>query len=1327
MTAPVDTKPATDRHDSPGVGVAVPSRPTPLPTDSHLRSADNYDVWCIQLRGLIGPDAYKVMTGTLARGEGGISTLDWDRLNEFVVSTIVISCHSSVIPHVADCEHDAHAYWTALRDTFRPTDAQGALRLLTRFWSLSLPTASPEAFDTFAKDYKATLAALKTAKVDLETIYSSHLLNALPASLSSLQTSLAVANQSTLPRPDAILEVVRNEILRTAPSTTGVALLAARGNDSPPASACPACKGMHWLWECDPKKRDEYRAKQSKQRKERAAARLATSTRPAPPSSPAPAGPTAALAELLETDGVEAWISGLTHCPPGPSREITLDSGATACANGLKVTGVGSLSVKLAGGRVVKINRALLVPGITVNLVSTSQLYDLHGVTRGSTALSWTLPPPRHVTGLKVDGSGRSKTSGSHICNVCHVARSSRLPFPRSDSIASTPLELVHSDVLSINVPSLGGRRYVVTFVDDHTRMLWVEPLARKSDVFEAFVRFKAKVENESGRRIQRFRSDNGGEYMSRTFVDMLAEHGIIRESPPPYSPQSNGVAERVNRSIVEGIVSLLAQAGAPKTLWAEALQAFVFVKNRSPHAAISGNVPLAVWRNRPARVDMLRTWGCRAWHTVTNGRSKLDDRAIPLIFVGYDGDTAAYRLFDPVTRKTIRSRDTRFVEDEFPLLASRTAESSPSAQAIEPADIVVTAARDDPRLGVPPAPVTPAAPLAVTPRAPACHGLEHVTPVTPAPPRPDFARASVPTPSTPDSPDPLDFLSDPFGATLAEVTALIAATSHELDAADDAFSLPTSDPRNHREAMRDLDVERWRAGEAEEFSSLREEFKVFHTVERSDVPPDAKILGCRFVYRRKKDEHGRVTGHKVRLVAQGFSQRPGVDFRDTFAPVAKFTSIRVLLALAARQKMLIHQADVDKAYLHGSLDEELYMRIPEGIDSGEYSGKVLKLDRALYGLKQAGRLWNHRIDRTLRRLGYRRTVSDACIYSRRAGGVHHYIALYVDDLLFVSPSLDEITRLKAGLKEEYGIKDLGAAKFILGIQIHQRSDGSLFLSQRAYLEDILLRLDPNGRRTAPTPMVPNQQLVPAPDDHVPTPDFRRRYLQAVGSLMYAMLGTRVDLAHVVGVLGRHAARPDNTHWAAVLRALQYIRGTLDYGLEYTPDSSPLRGFEAYSDSDWGACPTTSRSTMGYVFLLANGAVSWSSKLQPRVTASSREAEYLGLSHACKETVYLTQLLGELGFPAEGAAVLYGDNQGANALSKDPQFHNRTRHLRLTEHFVREQVQDGSICVEYIPTARMLAGAMTKSLPAPLFERHRDAPGVRPLRARGGVAAKRQS
>ncbi|GAA5885137.1 hypothetical protein JCM1840_007414, partial [Sporobolomyces johnsonii] len=215
-----------------------------------------------------------------------------------------------------------------------------------------------------------------------------------------------------------------------------------------------------------------------------------------------------------------------------------------------------------------------------------------------------------------------------------------------------------------------------------------------------------------------------------------------------------------------------------------------------------------------------------------------------------------------------------------------------------------------------------------------------------------------------------------------------------------------------------------------------------------------------------------------VRLVAQGYNQRPGLDFRETFAPVAKFTSIRVLLTLAAQQRMRIRiqQADVDKAYLHADLDEELYMRVPDGVDGPEWDGKVLKLDRALYGLKQAGRAWNANIHATLERLGYQRT---------------------------------------------YGIKDLGDASCILGIDLVRRPDGSVFLSQRAYLETVLARLSQANCHPASTPMIPNQQLVPAPVDSADDPQLRRRYLQAVGSLMYAMLGTRPDLAHAVGVLGR--------------------------------------------------------------------------------------------------------------------------------------------------------------------------------------------------------------
>ncbi|GAA5887223.1 hypothetical protein JCM3774_005659, partial [Rhodotorula dairenensis] len=808
--------------------------------------------------------------------------------------------------------------------------------------------------------------------------------------------------------------------------------------------------------------------------------------------------------------------------------------------------------------------------------------------------------------------------------------------------------------------------------------------------------------------------------------------------------PKTDKILELLRNEILRLSSSSSSASVALGATSKQALLAFVFVKNRSPHAALSGGVPLAVWRSKPVRVDMLRVWGCRAYHTVMNGRAKLDNKAIPLIFVGYEGNSAAYRLFDPVTRKMVRSRDTRFVEDEFPWATPAQTPSAPAPSAAPEEDLIILTTSSAPVTRNLPAPQTPVRNPPAAPLAPLRPAQARDVQVTPPPP-PVFAREDAPLPPLPPYPTPkedpdesrpapeedpdesrneLDSLgNDPFGCTLAEVEALHAAASEELSASDEQFSLPTSDPRNHREAMHDSDAEHWRLGEQDEFTLLRDKYHVFHGVDCSEVPPDAKILGGRFVYRRKKDQHGLVTGHKVRLVAQGFTQRPNVDFRETFAPVVKFTSIRVLLALAARYRLHVHQADVDKAYLHGSLKEELYMRIPEGIDSNEFSGKVLKLDQALYGLKQAGRVWNHRIHATLEGLGYSRTKSDACIYVCREGGQYHYIALYVDDLLFVSPNLDEIQRVKDGLKREYGIKDLGKAKFILGIQVHRRENGGIFLSQRAYLEDVLLRLGHADGRTAPTPMQPNLQLAVAPEDHQPTPAFHSRYLQAVGSLMYAMLGTRPDLCYAVGVLGRHAARPDASHWAAIVRVLQYIKGTLDMGLEFQPDDSPLAGFEAYSDSDWGACRVTSRSTMGYTFVLASGAVSWLSKLQPRVTASSTEAEYLGLSHASKEAIHLSQLLTELAQGQDHPVVLFGDNQGANALSRDPQFHDRTRHLRLTEHFVREQVQQGELTIEYIPTARMVADIMTKSLPVPVFVKHRTALGIRPLRARGGVAA----
>ncbi|SGZ10669.1 BQ5605_C102g13149 [Microbotryum silenes-dioicae] len=263
-----------------------------------------------------------------------------------------------------------------------------------------------------------------------------------------------------------------------------------------------------------------------------------------------------------------------------------------------------------------------------------------------------------------------------------------------------------------------------------------------------------------------------------------------------------------------------------------------------------------------------------------------------------------------------------------------------------------------------------------------------------------------------------------------------------------------TSDPQTWREAMSSDKHEVWARAANDEFNSMRNDFNVFTIKDRSTVPMGATIVTSKFVWKTKRNALGEITGHKARLVAQGNWQRDGIDFNKTFAPVARFSSIRSLLALVATNGLHVHQVDIDKAYLHGDLDHDIWMTAPRGFDLP--SDKVLRLRRSIYGLKQAGRIWNRHIEASLCDLGYTATGTDHCIYSWLDDCQRpHYIALYVDDLLMISPDLAEIKRVILGLEQRYGVKRLGPAEYILGIQIRRLDDGSIALSQERYIMDV--------------------------------------------------------------------------------------------------------------------------------------------------------------------------------------------------------------------------------------------------------------------------------
>jgi len=451
--------------------------------------------------------------------------------------------------------------------------------------------------------------------------------------------------------------------------------------------------------------------------------------------------------------------------------------------------------------------------------------------------------------------------------------------------------------------------------------------------------------------------------------------------------------------------------------------------------------------------------------------------------------------------------------------------------------------------------------------------------------------------------------------------------------------------------------------------------------------------------------------------VIKGYEQRYGIDFKETFAPVVNFRTVKVLLALAATLDLEIHQMDVKTAFLNGELEEEIYMEIPEGYhdwktkSNTEFESEpdmVLQLQKSLYGLKQAPRVWNKSLDSFLRSLGFKRSEADHSLYLRHDA----IIAVYVDDMSLFAERIETIQQLKQQLKGKYEMTDLGEMKRFLGIEItRDRKARTIRLNQERYIDEVLQRFSMENCKPMKTPLPTRSNLeVYAKDAN---PDDRLLYQSMLGSIMYAMLWTRPDLAYTISLLGQFSANPGPDHWNCMKHVMRYLKGSKSVELQYSGSLDSLN-FHGFTDSEFAGDQVTRKSTSGHIFMMSGGAVSWASKRQSTVAASSTEAEYIATAFAAKEAIWLRQLLREVEQqfidPKEQsklpATMLYGDNQGSISLTKNPENHQRTKHIDVQYHFTRARVESHEIAVEYIPTADMTADILTKSLEWIKHERH---------------------
>ena len=510
-------------------------------------------------------------------------------------------------------------------------------------------------------------------------------------------------------------------------------------------------------------------------------------------------------------------------------------------------------------------------------------------------------------------------------------------------------------------------------------------------------------------------------------------------------------------------------------------------------------------------------------------------------------------------------------------------------------------------------------------------------------------------------------------------------------------------EPSTGEEALSGPEAEKWRQAMQNEMNSIYQN-DVWSLVES---PSQRKPINCKWIFKKKVGADGTVCSYKARLVAQGFSQKIGIDYDETFSPVVRFESVLSVLALAAQHNPHVHQMDVSSAFLNGKLSEELYMTQPEGFIEKGKENFVCKLEKAIYGLKQAPKCWNSSLDGYLKSLKFQQSSSDSCIYTHVSDDILCIIVVYVDDIIIACNSLDYLAEIKTALSNKYKMKDLGKLHNFLGVNIVQNGD-KIFINQSAYTEMLLKKFGFEKSKPVSTPAEVNCTLEKASDDSELFSS--ETYQSAVGSLLYLSAKTRPDITFAVCNVAKFCTKPTKIHWPAVKRIFRYLRGTSDVGIVYTKQNSC--SCVGYSDADWAGDKNDRKSTSGYCFSFGSGLISWRTNKQSCVALSTAEAEYVALSSAAQEAIWLMSLFTDLHFYNGGPMLIYEDNQSAICLAKNPKDHPKTKHISIKFHDVRGLVVSGQIEVQYCPTSNMLADIFTKGLPAEKFLRLRSMLGL---------------
>lgn len=938
------------------------------------------------------------------------------------------------------------------------------------------------------------------------------------------------------------------------------------------------------------------------------------------------------------------------------------------------------------------------------------------------------------VSGLTIANNDK------HECRACVMGKLCRAHHPeRSHIQASETAAVLHMDTVDMKTNSVGGSRYFLLAVEEYSGYKLFETLSSKALIPDAVKRLINQAELTSRRPVKELLTDNGTEFTNHDLGRWLSKRGIIHSFSTTYTPQQNGRAERANRTVLDGIRTILNDSNLPDELWGEALNTIVYTTNRLLASKSKTKTRYELFTGEKPDISNLRVFGQKAIVRESDNtrEGKLAPRGEEVTFVGYTDRRNTYRFFiDKPVQQIIISCDVRFVnqsatEDHQPQPDSYMVEldygkRSPPKESERDShnnndqesdehqsmDVQVEhSVEDDAQVDA-----------QVNDETEESYHSEAEEPtITAANPHDSDSSDDTETDNTMDyhtskedddassngdSSDELEvsacgryiYLDRELPPKERPVTRSVTRSQHnkrdstQTGTRESAMFTLDNEPRTVKDAQESKEWDLWRQAMDEEIHALAKN-KTWILV---DKPHNVKPIKNKWVFKAKLKPDGSIDRFKARLVAKGFTQIANVDYKETYAPVASMTTVRMFLAVANQNAMHIVQFDVKTAFLYGDLEEELYMEQPEFYQKDP--NKVCKLIKSLYGLKQAPRQWNRKFDSFLKYFKLEQSNVDKCLYYNQDRSM--LLAIYVDDGLAAGKDKKELNKLISYLKENFELKVMDCEAY-LGFEIKRDfKERTLSVTQTQYTDKVINRFGMSDCKPVSTP-----EEVGAKFDESPPLPVDNQFKELVGSLLYLTTCTRPDIAHAVSIASR-TAQPTQAHWVALKRILRYLKGTRDLGLRFRWEN-PNR-LIGYSDADYANDVETRKSTTGYCIYFGGAPIAWRCQRQPIITLSTTEAEYVAGCELVKEILPIRQQLIELGQISEQEpTTIFIDNQSTVRIASNEAGQNRTKHIDIREKWLTEQTAKKKITVEHISGDEQAADILTKPLYKTKFIKNR--------------------